>query len=357
MPQPVDDDSTIRVTNPVPPGAHPVPRGANPVSRGMKSTAPPGAPGVKPASPGVHPAATGTKPFSPGVKPILAGAMLWRLPVWAIAAPIMLVVLAACGWLLWPSAPPPIAVRQLPAVERSTTAPIPPPPDAAVPRVAVTAPTAGPVAEPVPGVTPASAAARIPPEAVHPAPPQPEFTIETATEQQILDHVPSTGAPDPMVFRFKPNPRILVLDFASLLDQGRMLNRVAALVEKSGLPHDRLLTEPELDAAIRAGGDTVETFYYGHDYGAASLIRFFALADRDNIRLLGDEDRLGRLIRQAGWFEPDAHAALISIRGLAPTNTSPVPPVPPFCTMNCRTASISPTRPTSRSCIGSGSRR
>ena len=37
------------------------------------------------------------------------------------------------------------------------------------------------------------------------------------------------------------------------------------------------------------------------------------LADRDNIRLVSEEDRLGRLIRQAGWFEPNAQAALISI--------------------------------------------
>jgi hypothetical protein len=146
-----------------------------------------------------------------------------------------------------------------------------------------------------------------------PAQPTPEFSIATATEQQILDHVPGPGATDPTVFRFAPNPGILVLDFASLLEQGRMLNRVAALVEKSGLPHDRVLTSFEIAAAIRARGDTVETFYYGHDYAAGSVIRFFALADRDNIRLVSEEDQLGRMIRQAGWFEPNARAAVISI--------------------------------------------
>ena len=93
------------------------------------------------------------------------------------------------------------------------------------------------------------------------------------------------------MFRFASNPKILVLDFASLLTQGRMLNRVAALVEKSGLPHDRVMTSFEIAAAIKASGDTVETFYYGHDYDAASVIRFFALADRDNIRLDPEEDR------------------------------------------------------------------
>ena len=77
------------------------------------------------------------------------------------------------------------------------------------------------------------------------------------------------------MFRFADNPAILVLDFASLHEQGKMLNRVAAFVEKARLPHDRVLTDSELDAAIQAKGDTVETFYFGHDYAAASLARFF----------------------------------------------------------------------------------
>ena len=68
--------------------------------------------------------------------------------------------------------------------------------------------------------------------------------------------------PSLTVFRFADNPRILVLDFASLHEQGKMLNRVAAFVEKAGLPHDRVLTDGELEPAIRAQGDTVETFYY-----------------------------------------------------------------------------------------------
>jgi hypothetical protein len=179
-------------------------------------------------------------------------------------------------------------------------------PNAVVPQIAAVPPAAGgheTVSSAIPGL----------PGPIDTAPDHVEFQIETATEQQILDHVPIAGAPDPTVFRFAPNPRILVLDFASLLEQGRMLNRVAALVEKSGLPHDRVLTGFELAAAIRASGDTVETYYYGHDYDAASVVRFFALAGRDNIRLVDEEDRLGRLIRQAGWFEPNAEAALISI--------------------------------------------
>ncbi len=181
----------------------------------------------------------------------------------AIAA---LLAVAIGGWLLWPvpSAPP-----------------------------NVSAPTAS---VPVASEKPATAGRQA-------------FPIEIATEQQIRDHAPTALT----VFRFGDNPRILVLDFASLHDQGRMLNRVAALVEKVGLPRDRVLTDSQLDAAIRSQGDTIETFYYGHDYDADSLVRFFALADRDQIELYPEEEELRALLHQEGWFAPGVSAALISL--------------------------------------------
>jgi hypothetical protein len=138
---------------------------------------------------------------------------------------------------------------------------------------------------------------------------QPTFLVEVATEQQIRDHTPTALS----MFRFADNPRILVLAFASLRDQGRTLNRVAALVEKAGLPRDRALNDIELDRAIRAQGDTSETFFYGHDYGAGSLARFFALADRDGIELSPEEETLRALLRQEGWLTVGVHAALISL--------------------------------------------
>jgi hypothetical protein len=280
MPQPIEDDATIRLTRPISPRV--------------------GLPHL-PADP----------PRVPAGPPSRVAVISPRVPAWTVAVSVLLAMLAVgSGWLLWPATPPPAVSRTsgLPvtAAAPSEAARALARPDATMPGVAALAPTAS-------GLTAGSSGTRALQGAARTAPNQAEFSIETATEQQILDHVPAAGAPDPTVFRFASNPRILVLDFASLLDQGRMLNRVAALVEKSGLPHDRVLTSFELAAAIRASGDTVETYYYGHDYDAPSLIRFFALADRDNIRLVGEEDRLGRLIRQAGWFEPNAQAALISI--------------------------------------------
>lgn len=147
-----------------------------------------------------------------------------------------------------------------------------------------------------------------------PPPAAPEFTLRTATQTQILDHVGSGLT----IFRFAPDPRILVLDFSSLFQQGMMLDRVAALTEKAGEPRNRVLTDAQLDAAIHAGGDTIGTYYYGNDYSVQELVRFFRLAAADHIVLHPQEQKLRRLMQQLGWFNPGVHAALISIPQLDP---------------------------------------
>jgi hypothetical protein len=173
-----------------------------------------------------------------------------------------------------------------------------------------------PPVQPVPGQRPAASsvpALRAPQSRPMPftAVPVPTttFTIETADEATIRTHV-SAGL---TVFRFARNPSIVVLDFSSLREQGRMLNRIAALLEKGQTPRGRVLNDTELDAAIAAGGDTVETFYYGHDYSAASLLRFFDLAAHDEIQLDPEEETLRRLLSQLGWLAPDVHGGLISV--------------------------------------------
>jgi hypothetical protein len=141
------------------------------------------------------------------------------------------------------------------------------------------------------------------------APRPPEFAIQPATEAQIL----ANTNPSMVIFRFIPNPKILVLDFPDLHQQAMMLNRVAALIEKAGLPRDRVLTDSELTAAIAASGDSADTYYYGHDYSAASLQRFFTLADRDHVALTPQEQMLRRLLVQEGMLTPGSLGALISI--------------------------------------------
>jgi hypothetical protein len=156
---------------------------------------------------------------------------------------------------------------------------------------------------------PAPTPAPAPAIAIRPVAPTPAFVVRAATEQEIL----ANHAVDLDLFRFASNPAILVLDFASLRRQGLMLNRIAALAEKAGEPRDRALSDDELDQAIRAHGDTVETYYYGHDYRASDLARFFALADRDGVRLSAEEQTLRSLLRQERFLEPGANQALITL--------------------------------------------
>ncbi len=133
--------------------------------------------------------------------------------------------------------------------------------------------------------------------------------LPLATEAQIRADVPKQLT----TFRFAPNPRVLVFDFPDLRQQGLMFNRIAAFAEKIGQPHDRVLTDAGLDRAIRAHGDTVETYYYGHDYGAEALRRFFALADRDHVALDAQEQWLRGFLGAQGVLAPDANQAVITL--------------------------------------------
>ncbi len=118
-------------------------------------------------------------------------------------------------------------------------------------------------------------------------------------------------APVLQVFRFRAMPAVLVLSFPSLGEQGRMLNRLAALIEKAGQPRDRVLTDAELAAAIRASGDSEDTYYYGHDYRARDIARFFRLAERDGVPLRKEEIALRDLLAGLGML--GGAGAVISI--------------------------------------------
>jgi len=115
--------------------------------------------------------------------------------------------------------------------------------------------------------------------------PRPAATIiqgpPPASEAEILEMHPTS----PRVVRLREEPRIFVVLFPDLDSQGAALNRVAALIEKQGLPRDRVLDDAALDANIRSNGETAATYYYGHNYRGEDLARFFALADRQGIAL------------------------------------------------------------------------
>ena len=173
-----------------------------------------------------------------------------------------------------------------------------------------------PVPPPAVNVAPSPPAASVEPPLPaawsEPAPPGLPLQIQTAS----IAGIEASRAPTPALFRLDVDSAVLVLDFPDLHTQALMLNRIAALVEKAGMPRDRVLGEAELEAHIRAGGLDPDHYYYGHDYRAADLARFFRLADSQAMKLNPSEAWLRDLLDREGWRQDGATGALISIPGL-----------------------------------------
>ena len=124
-------------------------------------------------------------------------------------------------------------------------------------------------------------------------PPAPRITDARLGEIDGLRHSGTA------VYRLVENPRILLIDFPTLAEQGRAMNRLAALIEKTGMPHDRLLSDAEMATAI----PNPDTYYYAHDYAAASLARFFSLAEAETQPLNAQERDLLALLVGARVIE------------------------------------------------------
>jgi hypothetical protein len=155
-----------------------------------------------------------------------------------------------------------------------------------------------------------------------PQAPAPAAVPSRLARMPVLMDVPGMlahRAAVPTMMRLAEETAIFVLDFPSLEEQGAALNRVAALVEKAGLPRDRVLTPAEMAAAIARAGDTPATYYYGHNYRGAELERFFALAARDGLALSPDEAWVEAQFRLArGLLPRDREIAVISMAAPGP---------------------------------------
>lgn len=124
--------------------------------------------------------------------------------------------------------------------------------------------------------------------------PTPITTAQTegASYQELL----AGQSDDWRVARLALNPKILVVEFPNLTAQGQTLNRLAALIEKDKAPRDRVLGDESLARFIQQSGDTPETFYFGHDYPAEAIARFFTLAVNQQVQLNPSELRFGNLL-------------------------------------------------------------
>jgi hypothetical protein len=114
------------------------------------------------------------------------------------------------------------------------------------------------------------------------------------------------------LWRFSADPRIVVAIFPSLHAQALALNRVAAFVERPGVPRDHVLDDTALAAAMGHTALTFDTYYYGHDYRSADLARFYATADHDRAALNENERGLRARLDAARFFN-GAPAALITL--------------------------------------------
>lgn len=231
---------------------------------------------------------------APATPPPAAPASGGRPVVLLVAGGVLVLTAAALGAWFWlqrgPEEPPPkpdIATVAPSAVPAPATPPAPIAPVAPVVRVAPVAPVA-PTAPIVP-VAPGVPVVPMPPV----APTRPPFVV--ATEEAIRDH----RATEPTMFSLAGNPRIFVVDFPDLDRQGAALNRVAALIEKAGMPRDRALNDADLAAAIARSGETPATYYYGHNYRGRDVEHFFSLASRDGISFTPEErwlhEQIGRI--------------------------------------------------------------
>lgn len=98
------------------------------------------------------------------------------------------------------------------------------------------------------------------------------------------------------VFNYGGRSLILVVDFPTLAEQGKMFNRVVALIERIGAPRERVLDNAELAQFIRSVGKTDATLAYGNDFFVAELVVFFNLADMAGIQLTAQEVALRQLL-------------------------------------------------------------
>ena len=126
--------------------------------------------------------------------------------------------------------------------------------------------------------------------------------------------------------RFKANPAIVVIEYPNLHEQGLAMNRLAAMFEKRSARRDRVPNDAELAELMRRSGDSVASFYQGHDYPAANVARFFSQAEAQHLPLNPHEVQLRALMLEAalmtqiaeGTYRAVGNQAVVSFTGVQP---------------------------------------
>ena len=104
------------------------------------------------------------------------------------------------------------------------------------------------------------------------------------------------------LFQLAENPRIYVLDYGSLQVQGQTFNRIAAFIEWQEAPKEQVLNDRGLAMLIEHASENPATLFFGHDYRATDLARFFTVAQRSGVVLNEKERALQALLLDQGFM-------------------------------------------------------
>ncbi len=123
------------------------------------------------------------------------------------------------------------------------------------------------------------------------------------------------------LFEYEGRPAIVIFDFPTLAEQGRMFNRLVTLIERIGAPRERVLTNDELAAYIRSVGKTEATLAYGNDFLVGEMVVFFNLAEIGDIKLNREElalrqfllDRKMMVLRNGFYQAATPRAVILSL--------------------------------------------
>jgi hypothetical protein len=104
------------------------------------------------------------------------------------------------------------------------------------------------------------------------------------------------------VWRLAENPEVLVIDFPTMTQQGKALNRITQMTEQFNEPYKRVLTGDEFKKYLDSIRRSDSNFAYGHDVLVSELALFYNLADRDKIELTAEESTLREFLNEQGMI-------------------------------------------------------
>ncbi|WP_126443833.1 hypothetical protein [Sulfuricystis multivorans] len=121
-----------------------------------------------------------------------------------------------------------------------------------------------------------------------------------APEPGTYETILATKSETVRVFAYPARQPVFVIDFPTLAQQGRMFNRIVALIERIGVGRARVLDDQELAQFIRSLGKTELTFAFGNDFLVHELVVFFNLAEYGGIALNQEERALRAFLLEQG---------------------------------------------------------